>query len=560
MSTPKQVKHQHEREVKMKALRKGSKVLSCGVVFLLLTASQSFGGPPTRASKGVTRGISKDVARGASSSSMKAMKGARLSALPKLSVTSFKKAVASSGMMAAAGLPGGSSSTRSPAIDLGDEIELYWSLSYDNVLTPQVAINGRRVTGETHVASDGTPWMAGRSTFRPADTTAYTLTATAVPEGGGTRSVRTEKTLRVTVKKPVLTVLEPEVDQDDLTVRFSASNTGNADFRSTRINVTYWINGGSSLMEGSFRTDPMEIRQGRRVELGEITLPDRARAMSTDSIRIRVDVGASYVLPLRSARRDFTHRWTTQTVTINNSVLRLLGMGTVCEIMIDNWNESHGSGRAITPPHQANASFVDLDILGEHQRMEFTLPHLESVATGGPLGLKYWTYLRNIHAHSRGDADLFSIVDGKLQISLEFPNTDSREIKIGRIGNVGGYDGKWIDDDAPDVNISRFTVNITFTPAVRGGELTYTGVDVEVSGLSASFPGGWSWLNPGFQDYITRVVRRNLDSALTTTLSDSSIRTAIMGGINSGMSVASADITRIISVRGSGSSITLTYL
>ena len=112
----------------------------------------------------------------------------------------------------------------------------------------------------------------------------------------------------------------------------------------------------------------------------------------------------------------------------------------------------------------------------------------------------------------------------------------------------------------PDVNLSAFNVIIKVTPALSRGQLTYSDVDVSVSGLTANFPGGWSWLNAGFRDYATRTVRNTLDSALTNVLSSGSIKTAIVNGINDGISAAGVNITRILSVRGSGNTITVEYL
>ena len=547
----------------MKAFKESSKVILLGALVLLFTVAPSMGASVKDKTTAATKSVSKDAASStvkATSKTMRAKKDSILADLPRLSVTYFKKAVPAGTMMATASMSGGGSSSppTSTSIELGDEIELAWSIQYKKVRNPRVTIDGQTVTGSAHTASDGTPWMAGKRTYRPSSTKTYNLVATAAPEGGGAM-LRAQKSFRVTVKKPILSILEPEVNQNNMTIKFFAKNTGNATFRPTPINVNYQVEGGT-LANGSFTTPRMEIRKNQRVELGQITLPDRERALGRDSIRIRVDIGASYVLPLASDREDFTHEWTTSTVRINSSMLRLLGMGTVAEIMIDNWSNPTSSNRAITPPYEANACFVDLSVFDNSQRMSFDLPPLEDRKTGGALPLVYWTFLRNIHSLHRGDADLFSVSDGKLKIALHFPNTDAREIKIGRIGNVGGYDGKWIDDDAPDVNLSSFTVNIKFTPALSGGQLTYTDVAVDIAGLSASFPGGWSWLNAGFSDYATRTIRRNLDSTLTSILNNATIKNSIVSGINSGISATGVSIIRIIRVSGAGDTITVEYL
>jgi hypothetical protein len=475
--------------------------------------------------------------------------------LPHLSITAFKKAVPSGTMLAPAAIMGGASSSPSSAsVALGDEIELYWSIEYGNARNLRVTIDGRTITGETHVASDGTPWMSGRVTYRPAQSKTFNMVATAVPEGGG-RALRAQKSFRVTVEKPVLTILEPEVDQDNLIIKFFAKNTGNADFRPTPIIVMYQVQGGA-LADGTFTTPRMGIRKNQRVELGRITLSSRNLAFQRNSIQIKVDIGASYVQPLESDHKTFTHDWIAQTTTISDAMLNLLGMATTCEITIDNWDETVPSSNWRRNPYQENGCLVDFNIAGSGSPMNFTLPYYDT--TSG--ALLYRIFLRNIHAYHRGDSDLFSVNNGKLQITLNFDGRDSREIKIGLVGKTGSRKGKWKDDYAPDVNLSAFTVTIQVTPDVKSGQLTYSDVDVSVSGLRANFPGGWSWLDAGFQGYATRTVRNTLDSALTSVLNSNSIKSAIISGINDGISASGTDITRILNVRGSGDTIVVEYL
>ena len=546
----------------MSNFKRYSKIMFYTLLLMLFSATQSIAAP----AGGVSSAVSKDMAKDAAGSKkketsqiMRMKKESMLADLPSISIIRFKKAVPGGMMMTTMNMSGtSSSSSPPPSIELGEEIELYWYITYKNVRTPRVTIDGQVVTGEAQTASDGTPWMSGRKTFRPASTKTYRLVVTAAPEGGG-RGLQKRQSLRVSVKKPVLTVLEPEVDQDNLTIKFFAKNTGDAVFRPTPINVNYEIDGGT-LARGSFSTPRIEIAKNQRVELGRITLPDKNRAFQNDSIRIRVDIGAYYVQPLREARGDFTHRWTARTTQINDAMLMLLGMATTCEIVIDNWDETSGNARWIQNPYQENACLVDFNVAGSGTPFRFTLPYFDDERTEGPLAIVYRTFLRNIRASHRGDSDLFSVRDGKLQITLEFDGRDSREIKIGRVGQTGSREGKWKDDAVPDVNLSAFTVIVKVTPALSGGQLTYSNVDVSISGLSANFPGGWSWLNAGFRNYATRTVRNTLDSALTGVLSSGSIKNAIIDGINSGISATGTDITRILSVRGSGNTITVEYL
>ncbi len=537
----------------MKRIRPSLITLFCLLLSFMFTVTSGFA-----ASNQIGRtGIKKTTSRTSIIRNQSAT-GMAISELPVLRVSAFRKYVDTTGMVMSSSVSGGASSrATSTSADLGEDIELYWSIGYKNTGVPRVSINGAVVTGEPHRASDGSYWVAGRKSFRPGNTTTYVLSATASPSKGGGRALQTRESLQVVVKKPVLTLLQPEVNQRNLKIKFFIKNTGNADFRATPINVNYQV-GGGTIASGTFTKPRTAIRINQRVELGEITLPDRNRAFRTNSIRMRVTAGASYRMPLRETRADFTHDWTPSTFNINSAMLGLLSMGTNVEILVDNWNESHGSGFAISPPYQENASFAEIDILGRNERRVFTLPYLQ--LSSKRKALKYRIFVKNIRCNHRGDRDLFSVSNGKLKISLEFANPDTREIKIGRIGNLGRLAHKWIDNDAPDVNISRFTLDILLTPGARGNSITYTNVDVQLNGFSASFPGGWSWLNPGFQGYVTRVLKRNLDSALTGALNSSDTKAAVTEGLNQSIRNAGVDITRITNVRGAGSNITISYL
>ncbi len=547
----------------MTHFKRVSKVMFCSLLVMLFTVTQSIAAPASGPSTAVSKSKIKDVTgkKKATSGTMRMKKDTKdlLENLPRLTITRFKKAVPEGTMMTSMSMSGStSSSSSSTSIELGEEIELYWSISYKNVRTPRVKIDGETVSGTAHTASDGTPWMAGKKTFRPASTKSYSLVVTAAPEGSG-RMLRQQQSFRVTVKKPVLTVLDPEVNQNNMKIKLFAKNRGSADFRPSQIHGSYQILGNGELASGIIETERVGLARNESVELCEITLPDRARALATDSIRIKVRIGAYYVQPLREATGDFRHSWTRQTARINDAMLNLLGMATTCEVVIDNWDETSGTARWIRNPYQENACLVNFDVAGAGTPFRFTLPYFDDRKTEGPLAIVYRTFLRNIRAYHRGDSDLFSVRDGKLQITLQFDGRDSREIKIGRVGQTGSREGKWKDDAVPDVNLSAFTVTIKVTPELSGGQLTYSNVDVSVSGLTANFPGGWSWLNAGFQDYATRTVRNTLDSALTNVLNSGSIKTAIVNGINSGMSAAGINITRIVDVDPSGSTITVEY-
>ena len=153
----------------MKTFKRHSKVMLFGALVLLFASSPSMGASVKDKTSAATKSVAKDAASStvkATSKTMRAKKDSMLADLPELSITYFKKAVPSGTMMATASMSGrgSSSSPSSTSIDLGDEIELAWSIQYKKVRNPRVTIDGQTVTGSAHTASDGTPWMAGKRT------------------------------------------------------------------------------------------------------------------------------------------------------------------------------------------------------------------------------------------------------------------------------------------------------------------------------------------------------------------------------------------------------------
>ena len=484
--------------------------------------------------------------------------------LPVLSITSFKKKIdVAPGTVVLSRNPGAPPPT-SARINFGDEITLSWVIVFKNVTTVRTQISGIGTVspGTLATASDGTTYYSGEVTIRPSANTTYRLTATARPTSGNVRGTpRTNKSFSVTLLKPEFEILQPSVNDDTLEVEFSVRNTGDGDFRPTPIIVNYEIFGfggrsNFSVTRGTFTTPRTGINKGQRFTLGSIPLGSfRDQLFAYQAMSIRVRVGANYILPLQEASEMFRHNWEESTITLNQGILDLLAPVTTCEVRLNNYNSSNPR----IP--RANDAYVHLNMMdmgGEPARFSVPAQRYRVRVTGRVTGHDYVDelvlFLINEIQGSGLSTGLLSIRNGKLGIHLEFPNSGSSEIKLGTVN-----DRSFDDGEVPDINIGRFTVDAWLTPSIHNNRVSYSSIQVDVPSVSASLTGRFDGLNPIIRRYLSDYVTNEIRNQLNSILGRSDIKTAIENGLADALGFGSRTINQIVSVRGSGNSITITY-
>jgi hypothetical protein len=464
---------------------------------------------------------------------------------PSLNIVYFRKAV-DSGTMRAAIKPG-SGSSDTATVDLGDDIGLTWRIEACGVSGVMATLTGvgRVNPGTARDLRTGCKYYINTRSVRPGETTTYTLRVSAAPGAGSAlRSLTAEKTFTVRVLAPRIEPLAPRVDQNTRRVTFSARNRGDATFRSTRINVRYRISGGGRMIaEDSFTTEAMEIRRGATLELGAITLPDNIYQYS--SLGLNVTLGASYRAPLRETTGSFTHRWTDHTLRLDERLLRLVGMMFSGSIRINNYVETRARVRKDLP-YQRNDCYVEL--MGE--RRTFHLGYFKF----GSTPTEWFFLFRNVQAHRISGEDLFFIRGGKLGFRIEFDTSPSREIK-GWARNA--VEKNYNDDWAPDVEINRLNLDILMTPTLRGQTISYSAVEADPD-LDFRVPGGWAGLN-ALKGWATDYINREIRSIISSMLMDSEVRGPIETELTRQVGTFVRDLHYMVSLRGAGSEIILTY-
>jgi len=450
-------------------------------------------------------------------------------------------------------------------IALGDEETLRWRIAGRNVRDIRVEITpavGSVTPGARTELSGGAFRIEGTRNIRPSETTTYTLRVrgTGIFGDGATTPVEKTATVGIRVRRPRLENVQPEVNQRDAKIKFFATNTGEADFLPTPISVYYQIQGKGGiaapavLRQGTFTSPRRGIGIRERVEIGEITLPNRQQALSYDELQVIVEIEASYVFPLAGDKDTYIHRWTPNTIRINETLIDIFGAMVRGSIRLNNYN---GAGCCTTRsnPYRPNDSYVEIMDF----RRTFSPPRFEF--TKG--FYDYRGFINDLNAPNIRGSDLFSIQDGKIKLTIRFETGGGEEIR--------GWEetwGVWHDLTAPDVDIQQLDVSVSFVPGARAGRITYTGVEVSSvvrvtfvglyrlsSGVGAVFGSNW-------ETYIENQIKNRIRSEISSILMINDIRQRIEDGIDERIRSLpiTPPITRIISVSGEGGTINISYL
>lgn len=451
-------------------------------------------------------------------------------------------------------------SASSTTINYGDEVTLRWTIRGNNLSGLQLEITpgiGAIPLARTNYRNEAFT-IEGSKTIKPSKTEKYILRISApdpfrldVDRTGHVhqRTLEASKALIITVKKPKIENIKPLVDQKTMKIKFLAKNSGDGDFISSQIQVEYnVINSlsGPSLASGRFTTTNLNIRAGEQVQLGEITLPDRRKALSGDSIIIGVNINPVYKASLERDSHTYEHQWERKRLTINNDLISIFGGLLTGSIRLNNFDGS--SGATLTHnPYKANDSYVE--IMG--RRETFSIPRFD-YSKGGVYD--YRGFINNVNASFSG-RDLFSVEDGKIKFRISF-ETSGTEIR--------GYEytwGVWHDATAPDYNFTKFDIAVYFLPGLRNGKITYTDVQV-VPDARGTFVGAWdAFLSERLERDIDEKIKNELIRRIKSKLLEEAIRTRIENKIEELITNNRLfNIYRVVNVIGEGGNIVIEYI
>jgi hypothetical protein len=488
--------------------------------------------------------------------------------IPTIEITSFHKkpnpgtALATTGVGGAAG--SGGEAPDSAQITVGESITLSWRIRACNVPSFSVTLNDSPVSAGTSATSGNCDsYVGGESTMTPSRTTSYTLVVRAYPYGArNPRSV--SKTFRVDVIRPIVDILRPEVNESTLDVSVSVRNTGMMDIGPGPITVSYQVKapaGGASIASGSFTTDPMTISRGTTAELGSFSLAaQRDTLLEHDNCQIYIAMVAEHL----DETEGVIHTWPRKTFAINNILMPGLSTDSAYNIRLNNY----GGGVHPYVRNDCRIEFNFMDAPRSFARSFNFEPYYDKVFVSGPpfpwagVNQKIAIYANHITAVADpAPADFLSIQGGKLLIHVTFPNSGSRELKIG-FDSPPFHKGEFVDDKVADVELGPFSVDILLTPQLRGGKISYGAVEVRLGDLSSSLVGALADpLNKTnlVRDLLNGTLRDIIVGGLTAVIDDDDVRDAFEDGIATALAAIHIAPDRIYSVRGSGDTITVEY-
>lgn len=373
----------------------------------------------------------------------------------------------------------------------------------------------------------------------------YTMKVSGFP-GGGPRS-SAEKSVQVNLRQARIQVREPRVDPATRRVTFVVRSSGEIAAEG-RFTVRYQIQGRNPsrpLVESSLTTDSMTVEPGHEADLGHVDLSETALQSAQLWMRVRISLMGRASLP--EVSHDYTYDWPTHELRISTTQLRTLGELLGGEILIHNYNDPHAE-HTDTIPLIENASRITL--LGR----SFTFTFARIIYEIG--GVEHYFFVNNFRA-TLGGPEFLAIENGKLVMRANFTCGESeREVK--------GWTRDWVlkryvDNTTPDVDIQRFNLKIELTPRLSAGKLSYGDVSLSIDS-AMRFPGGWAWLN-GFKDWMNREVQSSVRANFASVLNDSNIKSTIENELSNVLNLAATPNTihQLLTVRGSGSNITVTY-
>lgn len=503
---------------------------------------------PPRKKKVATQPTAKKVATQPPATTVAPPSGQMAMAPGEAEITYFRRAGDEHLMrMSVSGSTSSSSGPPTIVVDAGDAVLFQWGFRTRHAINASAVINygSHSITlnpGTPETKADGWTEYSNQRNVTITEPGLYTFRVTVMPGGH-----REEKSIQVNVHSATLATQRPDVNPTTRRVTFSVRNNGDADAEG-RFTVNYQIQGRDpmrSLVESSLTTGSLTLAPHDEMELGHVDLPESA--WQSAQLWMRVNIGLSGRAPVASSSHDYTYSWPTHELHISSSQISSVGVLLGGEVRVHNY--SNPSSDSVTSrPYVENGSYINL--MGEN--IPFTFPYIIFEIAA----LEHYFFVNNFRADLGGDSFL-NIEGGKLVMRANFDcGRSEREAK--------GWTRDWVlkryvDNTTPDIDIQRFNLTISLTPTLVGNKISYRDPSLAVDS-AMRFPGGWAWLN-GFKDRMNSEVQSSVRTSFTTMLSRGSIKSQIENSLTDTVMAlgAAMGIHDLVSIRGSGSEIIVTY-
>jgi len=351
--------------------------------------------------------------------------------------------------------------------------------------------------------------------------------------------------------RPVLELLEPEVDQATLRLAVRARNRGQAALPSSTVTVRYRVEGvvrgpAQLIADGTFLAVGVSVPAGGTAALGGVVLPDRRRALSFEHVTVNLALVVAGPIVVEPTSASFPLRWWTRTVVLDTRALRAAGSGRV-RIRLNGFDPAIGPA-----PVAREECFVALSTVAGEAALRFGLPPGTSAPAADGAA---WLVLVNATGGESPAGEAFSVRDGRLLLRLVVAGRSTDGLKVGAVAH-----GRFDDAALPDLPLAPFPVSATLALAVDRDRaaLCVVGAAAEAATVPPDLPAAMSRLGPAARGAI-EAMRGSVTQALTALLARADARSLVEQLLARAVA-ANGPVSAVYAVEGRGDTIVVTCI
>ena len=476
----------------------------------------------------------------------------------KIEYVYFKKAVEGSSIMQAAPMAlalgaGSSSSGTTPLIraEFGELIVFNCQIITKNVQNLRVRLrygNGSLSNlrpGDSEDLGNGKKKYIFQIRHRAQIDEILTLDITGT--GVGLAGIaRAEKQVEIETQSPDLESRMPAVNDETREVTFKVRNTGPANFHGA-VRIQYLIMPANEILEErTLRFNNVEINTNTTLDIETITLPESA--LTHDNVQIELSVsGECYGIWLPESENSYSHTWETHTFTINETLLSLFNGMFSGYVRVNNFDGSRG-GRSDSRP-EIDDSRLSLTVQESGgPRTVFDRAIAIPAFKFGSTPTEALVLIKNLNA-TIGGRDLFFIEDGKLGLRIVFDTSANKEIEVWARDAVAHT---WRDSWLPDMDLRSFSIELILTPTLNGQTISYSDLTMNAN-VNLEIPGH------RIERYLEREAANEIEHSFAPVFDNAEVKSTIENTFSELVNNPLLNIRHIVSLRGTGNSIEITY-
>jgi hypothetical protein len=301
-----------------------------------------------------------------------------------------------------------------------------------------------------------------------------------------------------------------------------------------------------TLENRTLRFNNVEINTNTTLDIETITLPESA--LAHDSVQIELTVsGQCNDTWLPEKDNSYSHAWETHTFTINETLLSLFNSIFSGYVRVNNFDGSRG-GRSDSRP-EIDDSRLSLTVQESGgPRTVFDQAIAIPAFKFGSTPTEALVLIKDLNADI-GGRDLFFISDGKLGLRIVFDTSANREIEVWARDAVAHT---WRDSWLPDMDLRDFSIELILTPTLNGQTISYSDLAMNAN-VNLEIPGH------RIERYLEREAANEIERSFAPVFDNAEVKTTIENTFSELVNNPLLNIRHIVSLRGTGNSIEITY-